>query len=109
VTIDSAPPDCRSKIVMPGSASRVLVHPIDKYCARPSSLEDVTFYRYFQEFILTREEKRSGSLLGMDGFGNLVCARLALDSLVRFSDFHPAHQIEGYFFNFPPPKVPLLV
>jgi predicted ATPase len=99
VTIDSAPPDCRSKIVMPGSAFRVLIHTIAKYCARPSSLEDVTFYIYFQEFVLTREEKRSGSLLGMDGFGNLVYARLATDSLVRFSDFHPAHQIEGYFSN----------
>jgi hypothetical protein len=99
VTIDSAPPNRRSKIVMPGSASWVLVNPIDKYCARSSSLEDVTFYKYFQYFVLTREEKRSGSLLGMDGFDNLVYARLALDSLVRFSDFHPAHQIEGYFFN----------
>lgn len=44
VTIDLAPPELRSKIVLPsGSRSSVVVHPIDKYCARSASFEAITF------------------------------------------------------------------
>jgi hypothetical protein len=100
VTVNSAPPECRSKIVLPsGPKSSVVVHPIDKYCARPASFETTTFYKYFEEFVLTKQEKKSQKPLGMDGFGNLIYTRGTSESLVRFSDFQPAHQIEGYFLN----------
>lgn len=74
---------------MPATIGTVL-HSIDKYCARPQSLETKTFFQYFEDFELTKQPKKNTEMpLLRDGFGNFVSPR-APASLVRFTDFHPA-------------------
>jgi hypothetical protein len=96
--VDSSPPALRSKIVLSAKSSSVVLHSIDRYCARLPCLEDLTFYAYFKQFDLSPKPKTHMQEVDQDAFGNFVYQR-GSSSIVRFTDFHPAHQMEAYFFN----------
>eukprot|EP00798_Chlamydomonas_sp_ICE-L_P003121 gene3121-biopygen20880 len=75
--------------------------PVDKYCARPDSLEHCKLKEYFEQHDLLREDTeppKGSTLVGTDIFGNMVY-RLKTPRLIRVSDFHPAHQPQGFFYN----------
>eukprot|EP00798_Chlamydomonas_sp_ICE-L_P025405 gene25405-biopygen19874 len=75
--------------------------PVDKYCARPDSLEHCKLKEYFEQHDLLREDTeppKGSTLVGTDIFGNMVY-KLKTPRLIRVSDFHPAHQPQGFFYN----------
>ena len=76
--ICSTLPDKRASML---KNSKACTHPIDKYCQRPSQLSDGT-----------------GELIGVDMGANHVY-KLKEPRLVRFSDYDPSKNSEGFFFQ----------
>lgn len=94
--IDSSPPALRSRRFTKWAKSPVLPS-VDLYCGRPAALHNITFTAYFKNYVIRKGESAiSDEVIGQDAFGGLVCRR---SRLVRFTDFHPAHQSEAYFYN----------
>ena len=79
-------------------ASRPCTHPIDKYCKRPADLKDVTFMTYFAEYDIRAQAKGPGTHVGADMAGRQVY-KLSTPQLVRFTDYDPSRNSEGFFFQ----------
>jgi hypothetical protein len=92
--ISSVPPGLRMKFV--SNSKQIYIPPVDKYCARPNCLSHVTFVDYFKGYRLESAPMKSKQLIGQDQLGNYVYTS---DHLVRFTDYHPAHHTEAYFYN----------
>jgi hypothetical protein len=94
------PPHLRMASGFSGRGFSVSISPIDKYMGRPSSVDDVTLYDYFRQYLVTSEKRVTYAFQGKDSFDNNVY--LVPESkrhLVRYSDYHPAHNPEGFFYN----------
>ncbi|KAL0038301.1 hypothetical protein WJX77_001290 [Trebouxia sp. C0004] len=103
--INSAPPDLRRRAML--RHGQLAAHPVDKYCARPTSLKSHTFSSFYRAHIVsTSASVQNGTLVGCDIFGNNHFALQNQKSLVRFTDYHPVSQSEAFFFNILLQKVP---
>jgi hypothetical protein len=92
--IASVPPGLRMRFV--SNSKHIYIPPVDKYCARPACLSQLTFVEYFKHYRVENSVLKTKPLIGRDQLGNYVYAS---DHLVRFTDYHPAHHTEGYFYN----------
>lgn len=101
--IASVPPGLRMRFV--SNSTQMYIPPVDKYCARPASLSNLTFVDYFKHYRVESSVLKTKPLVGRDQLGNYVYAS---DHLVRFTDYHPAHHVEGYFYNVLLALVPFL-
>ena len=88
----------------PGAArknSNIATHAIDEYVGRPRQLEAVTFYKYHTCY-LRRDEKYTRSTpheyIGQDTLGHHVY-KYARPRVVRFTNYSPASNPQGFFFN----------
>jgi hypothetical protein len=92
--IDSKPPHMHIKII---TISRILgFHPIDVYMNRPFHFENMTFIEYFTKYESNKLKCLSSKCHGEDNLGNSI---YTTNKLTRFIDFHPTHNIEGFFYN----------
>ena len=100
--IPTAPPQMRMRPVntytQQGYATYVSC--IDKYMARPSSCTNVNFYTYYTKYNISKQRLTSFELVGVDDLGNFVHRYPDWKvQLVRFTDYHPAHNMEAFFYN----------
>ncbi len=92
--IDSKPPTLRTRMI---NRSRVLgFHPIDIYCNRPHEYDDMTFTDYFKRFDMEKICRRNVTSFGKDKLGFHI---YETHKITRFTDFHPIHNSEAFFFN----------
>ena len=105
-SINTAPPKRRMMTFKHKAASTsssvINLAPVDRYTARPEALESVTFSEYFKWYDLEKQEmKRPGNktLRGQDNHGCFVYER-PTKRLVRYTEYHPVHNMEGYFYNY---------
>ena len=109
--VKSVPPRLRSTRWSPAGPSRVLLPPVNTYELKPASLVQVTFYEYFRTYeildagAMSQALLKSESYCGVDGDGRVVLKR-ASPILVRYSDYHPTHAPEAFFYNLLLQKVP---
>lgn len=110
--IDSKPPNKRTLRVSARNNLDAVLHPVDKYIARPgggregqADLSAVTFTQYFRRYRLHTSEMATLSCVGQDSLGNYV-HELPEPRIVRFSDYHPAYNIEAFCYNMLLSKVP---
>jgi hypothetical protein len=112
--IDSSPPTSRTRRVLRNGPVgkqyghlRLSVPAVDIYSLRPTSLEDVTFCDYFTQYRVYDGDgtPRGGTLCGQAMNGQRVF-RLSEPRMVRFTDFNPAVNPEGFFYNLLLRKVP---
>ena len=103
--VDSKTPGTRILRCVGRHINTTIVHPVDKYVARPAELEDVPFCTYFTDYRLDSNIMENMEYIGMDALGNFVHARHE-PAIVRFTDYHPARNIEGYCYNMLLRKVP---
>ncbi|PNH12316.1 ATP-dependent DNA helicase PIF1 [Tetrabaena socialis] len=100
--IDACPPHTRERLVLPGN--KLQLSPVDVYCKRPADLDDTTFKEFFLHYEAepvanAKTRKRDNrTFLGLSTCGHLRIFRLPEPALVRFTDFNPAHDPEGYFY-----------
>jgi hypothetical protein len=94
-------PQHRTRIA-PGNsrAFTITVAPVDKYMSRPEAAQDCTFYDYFRNYDITSSPTsvRGANLVGTDAFNNFVY-RLPAPRIMRYTDYHPGHDSEGFFYN----------
>jgi hypothetical protein len=78
----------------------VCIPAVELYTARPACVEDLTLYEYFQSYVLRPNELKTRQSIGRDRSpkSNYVY-HAPPDYLIRFTDFHPIHQMEAYFYN----------
>jgi hypothetical protein len=77
--------------------SRVLgFHPIDSYTSRLEKFEDITFTEYFSTYKTDRMTRGSTTLVAKDNLGYCVYKN---KKITGFTDFHPTHSPEGFFFD----------
>lgn len=100
--VSSVPPALRIRFV--SNCRQIYVPLVDKYCARPSALSELTFVDYFKYYQVEQRPLQSKPLIGRDGLGKFVYANPY--KLVRFTDYHPAHHAEAYFYNALLQKIP---
>lgn len=94
--IGSAPPELRSRIVT--KANGVCIPHVDIYCARPECMQHLTFYDFFKTIIYRDKPLQGKTLRAITTLGHYLYD--APDGyLVRFTDYHPAHQTEAYAYN----------
>jgi ATP-dependent exoDNAse (exonuclease V) alpha subunit len=108
--VASTPPELRTRLVT-GAAQRGKAKPapVDLYCSRPPSLHEVTFTQYFKQYSTGSAPRCSVRVdgqpvqlqcVGRDTYGNFVHALPPEQpAIVRFTDYHPANQMEAYFYN----------
>jgi hypothetical protein len=92
---------CRSST----KARTITLAPVDKYVARPDSLDAITFTDYFKQYEISKTEKPNADLVGSDTTGAYIYKR-AHPASVRYTDYHPGNQPEGFFYNVLLGKVP---
>jgi hypothetical protein len=92
--IDSKPPHLRIKVL--SKSSFLGFHPIDIYKFRPSKIEYLTFYEYFEKFELIKMVHPSFQQYGKDALSFIIYKN---EKLVRFINFHRIHNNEGFFYN----------
>eukprot|EP00882_Tetradesmus_deserticola_P001750 GHRQ01001880.1.p1 GENE.GHRQ01001880.1~~GHRQ01001880.1.p1 ORF type:complete len:1314 (+),score=134.67 GHRQ01001880.1:549-3944(+) len=104
--IDSRMPSKRFLPVR-NSSIGIIVHPVDKYCARPRALTHVTFCTYFTDYMISDKliTTPGHTLEGKNSLGNHVY-HMSTPSIVRFTDYHPAYNVEGYCYNLLLSKLP---
>jgi hypothetical protein len=102
--VSSAPPALRMRFI--SSCRQIYIPLVDKYCARPSCLSNLTFVDYFKYYQIERRPLQSKPLIGRDGLGNFVYANADQFKLVRSTDYHPAHHAEAYSYNVLMQKIP---
>lgn len=102
--VASAPPNLRLRMV--SKRSSLFVPPVDRYCARPASLEGATFTHYFKHYQVEKQPRKSKQLVGRDALGHYVYES---ERVVHFTDYHPSHHTEGYFYNVLLDKIPFRV
>jgi hypothetical protein len=88
--IDSKPLHMRTKII-----TRSIIfgfHPIDVYMNRHSHFENMTFIEYFTKYEFDKLKHLFSKCHGEDYI-------YTTNKLTRFIDFHPAHNIKGFFYN----------
>jgi len=91
--IDSKPLQMCTKL-----KSRVIrFHPIDAYSNRPSQFENMTFFQYFTKF--EYDKMQHSSLQHYHDQDNLRNYIYTTNTLTRFTNFHPTHNIEAFFYN----------
>ncbi len=77
----------------------------DQYTLRPDNLEHEPFVKYFLHYELvpdgkgTTADRRGAEYVGTTRDGHHLVYRRTEPRLVRFSDFHPAHDPEGYCYS----------
>ena len=76
--------------------SKACTHPIDKYCQRPSQLNDVTFKRYFAEYDVRGQAGGAGEFVGVDMAARHVY-KLVEQRLVRFRIMTPPRTARASF------------
>jgi hypothetical protein len=92
--IDSKPPHMHIKII---TISRILgFHPIDVYMNQPFHFENIFFIEYFTKYQSNELKPISSKCHGEDNLGNYI---YTINKLTIFIDFHPTHNIEGFFYN----------
>ena len=93
----SAPPALRRNRVL--KCNQVVPAPVDHYMARPNALEHLTFTQYFKAHKVNRMRSMPNALsAGVDLFGFHVW-EMAQPFIIRFTDYHPVYQTEGFFYN----------
>jgi hypothetical protein len=92
--ISSVPPALRMRFV--SAAKNTYLPPVDKYCARPSILSTITFVDYFRKYAIEKNKKKRQTPVGRDQLGNYIYFS---SHIVRFTNYHPAHHTEAYFYN----------
>jgi len=85
--------------------TKTFLHPVDKYCGRPQELSHITFTTYFKEYRISHTKLTTFKLVGKDTMGNYVY-ELPTPAIIRFTDYHPAYNLEGYCYNLLLSKVP---
>jgi hypothetical protein len=84
----------RIKII---TRSRILgFQPIDVYMNWPFHFGNMTFIEYFTKYEFDKLKHPFSKWLGEDNLGNYI---YTTNKLTRFTDFHPTHNIEGFFYN----------
>ncbi len=89
-------------------SNRPCTHPIDKYVQRPEALGDVTFMCYFKEYTIEAKRCNAGDYVGEDMAGKHVY-RLRDRRLVRFTDYSPSSNSEGFFYQLLLSHVPFAI
>jgi hypothetical protein len=98
-SINSYPPDLRSVYVTKNNTSKVLLAPVNWYECRPAPFRDLTFTQLFTQYTLnTTPIKSLGPVLAVDQWNNRYQKRNP-DQPVRFSNFNPGVNPEGFFYN----------
>jgi hypothetical protein len=73
---------------------QVAAHNVDRYCQRPEELHLITFTNFFTWYDLNAtEEGNMGSILGK------YIHKRQSPKLIRFTDYHPIKDTEGYWYN----------
>eukprot|EP00951_Prasinocladus_malaysianus_P000169 scaffold1283_cov18-Prasinocladus_malaysianus.AAC.1 len=100
--ISTPPPNKRMHIFKhkAQTAGKVAAHAIDTYTARPDSLDHVTFIDYQRCYTRLKKAQCSDQnhYIGMDDLGNHIYERTC-PKLIRFTDYNPVTNPEGYFYN----------
>ena len=77
--------------------SRVLdFHPINIYCNKIHEYDDMTFTDYFKRFDMEKICRRNVTYFLKDKLGFHI---YETHKITRFTDFHPIHNSEAFFFN----------
>jgi hypothetical protein len=98
--VNCYPMDQRSR---PARFGIAIVHPVDQYMGRPATCESVHFQAYWREYRISKHQLTLANhpgmqYMGQDAFSNYVYKR-AKAILVRFTDFHPVHHMEAYWYT----------
>ena len=99
--INSTLPRSRMRSFRGGNLRRGLnPHSVDKYCARPDTLAEITFYDYFQNYDMHNHPLRASSerYIGVDYFGKYIYKRTS-PIMTRFTSYHPTKNLEGFYYN----------
>lgn len=102
--VTSQPPNSRQYFVGKYGGGAMLA-PVDIYIKRPEELEECTFTRFWTDHVVdtNKRSKGVGALVGEAQVGNrvhYVYQRLPdKPEVVRFSDPHPGHACEAFFYN----------
>ena len=83
-------------------------HPLDKYVQRPDCLGHVTFVSYFTDYKVVDKKDSDTGYVGVDLAGKHVY-ELSEPLLVRFSDYNPSTNSEGFFFQLLLQEIPFAV
>ncbi|MCO5604327.1 hypothetical protein L7F22_058492 [Adiantum nelumboides] len=92
--VDSSPHALRQRIISQNQT--LIMHPIDLYCARPQELENYIFSNYHKTFKVIKNPPNTSSPQLRDALNNEV---LHSPHLMRFTEYHPGHHTEAFFFN----------
>jgi hypothetical protein len=94
-------PKARMKRVPVGGWCRKpFVRTVDKYMARPVLCEEMTLLQYVSKCQVIYGERKTYQFLGLDALGNHVYKLPEnADRLVRFTDYHPGTNPEGFAYN----------
>ena len=95
--VNTAPPGMRQRATL--RVTTVCVPPVDKYCARPPHMEHETLTSFYTKYVLRDKALKSATRFrGQTSMGHFIYDA-PRNFLVRFTDFHPVHQTEGYAYN----------
>jgi hypothetical protein len=100
-SIYSTPPDLRIRYVT--RSTSLYVPFVDRNCARPVLLEDITFTKYFSEYQIEKKAIPSRTFVEKDLLQGFVYSN---KRVIRFTDYHPANHTKAYFYNVLLSKVP---
>jgi hypothetical protein len=97
-SINSYPPDARS-VYVSNRTKEVLLAPVNLYECRPPPFRSLTFTQLFNKYTLNKKAvKNLGPVIATDQWGYKYQLRDP-DQPVRFSNFNPGVNPEGFFYN----------
>ena len=111
--INSQPPSQRYRPVHRGTA-HTKASSMELYCVRPTVLSALTYKGFWRQFVVLRRNRNSkqkpprGATVVLDQAtqqpalsrcGGFEVYKLKAPALVRFSEYSPAHNAEGFFYN----------
>ena len=98
---------CRMHMRTPSQKGAVW-HPVQLYEKRPVELEHVSFEEYYREYTIDKRKpnlvaakegktwKPPRNFIGYDAAQNPI---LKQRQIIRFSNFHPGHQLQNFFYT----------
>jgi hypothetical protein len=106
VVVSTAPPLRRMRVVT--EHGRTTLASVTKYEMRPEAVRALTLYQFFDDHVLKHVkipaspgEVLVGPSINSDIYGGYILYKRSPDSdtIVRYTDAHPVHQTETFFYN----------
>jgi hypothetical protein len=72
-------------------------HPIDIYIYKPIAFQELTFIQYFKQYTHDHKLYPTYQIFEKDDIGLIIFLN---KKLVWFTDFHPVHNSESFFYKY---------